>query len=75
VDADWQDVVRRAVVEALSLGHARVPGHVARASISERYARDLLESFGHEDAVAYVIVGDTLRLRRTADWQPGQAVA
>jgi hypothetical protein len=75
VNDDWQDVVRRAVVEALSLGYARVPGHVARATISERYARDYLGSFGHEDAVAYEIVGDTLRLMRTADWRPGEAVA
>jgi hypothetical protein len=72
---DWEDVVRTAVVEALSLGHARVPGHVARASISERCARDYLESFGAEDAVAYEIVGDTLRLMRTADWRPGEAEA
>jgi hypothetical protein len=75
VSDDWQEIVRSAVVEALRLGHARVPGHVARASISERCARDYLGSFGAEDAVAYEIVGDTLRLMRTADWQPGAAVA
>ena len=75
VGDDWQDVVRRAVAEALSLGHARVPGRVARASISERYARDYLGSFGQEHAVAYEIVGDTLRLMRTAEWQPSKAVA
>jgi hypothetical protein len=75
VSDEWQAVVRRAVVEALSLGHARVPGRVARASISEGYARDYLGSFGREDAIAYEIVGDTLRLMRTADWRPGEAVA
>lgn len=62
---DWQAVVRAAVGEALDLGHARVPGKVARASISEDYAREYLRSRDNEDAVAYEIVGDTLRLMRT----------
>jgi hypothetical protein len=63
---DWQETVRDAVTEALDLGHARVPGRVARASIAEDYAREYLRSWGNEDAVAYEIVGDTLRLMRTS---------
>jgi hypothetical protein len=62
---NWQAVVRAAVGEALDLGHARVSGKVARASISEDYAREYLRSRGNEGAVAYEIVGDTLRLMRT----------
>jgi len=72
---DWQQIVQGAVAEALHLGHARVPGRVARATVAEGYARDYLRSRGHEDAVAYEIVGDTLRLMRTDAWRPDRAAA